>query len=109
MDTPLREHIPKERCILSDKVQQGEEGGCPNYLAPTVSRVGGRGENRSAEATTGVRYPLCDHSTAARRYCLQLPERSSSSATERVIHVAHVCNKSDYNNNESNPLHYLSL
>ena len=23
MDTPLREHIPKERCILSDKVQQG--------------------------------------------------------------------------------------
>ena len=23
---------------------RGEEGGCPNYLAPTVSRVGGRGE-----------------------------------------------------------------
>ena len=41
MDTPLREHIPKERCFLSDKVQQG--GGCPNYLAPTVSRAGGGG------------------------------------------------------------------
>ena len=42
MDTPLREHIPKERCFLSDKVQQG--GGAARIIWHQLFPELGEGE-----------------------------------------------------------------
>ena len=56
MDTPLREHIPKERCFLSDKVQQG--GGAAriiwHQLFPELAG-GGRGKGKHCHSTCGAK------------------------------------------------------
>ena len=50
MDTPLREHIPKERCFLSDKVQQG--GGLPELFGTNCFPSWGEGEGGKENTAT---------------------------------------------------------
>ena len=80
---------------------------------------GGETEEQKPKVSTiftgygaGVRYPPCDHFTAGN---FRSSERRL--ATDRAIHVEHVCRKSAKSpflssvshNNGNNPLHYLAL